>query len=53
MPRGRVGAAGTGAVLGSGSLVDAIKNFEKKFKEKSGLTWADRLADPKGGKYVL
>lgn len=30
-----------------------MKNFEKKFKEKAGLTWADRLNDPKPGKYAF
>ena len=37
-------------MLGSGSLSDAIKNFELKFKDKSGLKWEDRGADPKNGK---
>jgi poly [ADP-ribose] polymerase len=40
-------------VLGSGSLDDALKNFEKKFKDKSGLKWADRGKKPKAGKYVF
>lgn len=38
------------AMLGCGSLADAIKNFEKKFKDKSGLKWEDRGEDPKNGK---
>ena len=37
-------------MLGNGSLPDAIKNFEKKFKDKSGLKWEDRGSDPKSGK---
>lgn len=37
-------------MLGSGSLSDAVKNFEKKFKDKSGLKWEDRDWDPKNGK---
>lgn len=37
-------------MLGTGSLSDAIKNFEQKFKDKSGLKWEDRGADPKSGK---
>ena len=40
-------------MLGSGSLGDALKNFEKKFKDKSGLKWADRGEKPKAGKYVF
>ncbi|KAJ8113554.1 hypothetical protein OPT61_g4334 [Boeremia exigua] len=49
---GRVGERGQSAMLGSGSLSDAIKNFEKKFKDKSGLKWEDRAEDPKNGKYA-
>lgn len=30
-----------------------MKNFEKKFKDKSGLKWADRAEKPKPGKYVF
>lgn len=30
-----------------------MKNFEKKFKDKSGLKWADRGEKPKPGKYVF
>jgi poly [ADP-ribose] polymerase len=40
------------AMLGSGSLSDALKNFEKKFKDKSGLKWDDRAEQPKAGKYA-
>ena len=39
-------------MLGGGSLSDAKKNFEKKFKDKSGLKWADRGEEPKAGKYA-
>lgn len=37
-------------MLGNGDLSDAIKLFEKKFKDKSGLKWEDRGEDPKNGK---
>ncbi|KAJ2895246.1 hypothetical protein MKZ38_006746 [Zalerion maritima] len=50
---GRVGERGQNTILGNGSLADAIKNFEKKFKDKSGLTWANRLDPPKTRKYVF
>lgn len=49
---GRVGERGQNSVLGNGSLNDALKNYEKKFKDKSGLAWDDRGADPKHGKYA-
>lgn len=49
---GRVGEAGQKALLGNGSLNDAMKNFEKKFKDKSGHRWADRAEAPKPGKYA-
>lgn len=29
-----------------------MKNYEKKFKDKSGLKWADRAGEPKTGKYA-
>ncbi|KAJ6438183.1 integral membrane family protein [Purpureocillium lavendulum] len=50
---GRVGEAGQNAVLGNGSFQDALKNFEKKFKDKSGLQWDKRGEDPKPGKYAF
>ncbi|KAF1923195.1 poly polymerase 2 ADP-ribosyltransferase 2 [Didymella exigua CBS 183.55] len=49
---GRVGERGQMKMLGNGSLADAFKNFETKFKDKSGLKWEDRGADPKNGKYA-
>lgn len=49
---GRVGERGQMAMLGNGSLDDAKKNFDKKFKDKSGLKWDDRGAMPKAGKYA-
>lgn len=50
---GRVGERGQSAYLGNGTLEDAIRHFEKKFKDKSGLKWADRRNDPKPGKYAF
>lgn len=50
---GRVGESGASAVLGNGTLADAVKQFEKKFKDKSGLRWEDRANDPKPGKYAF
>jgi poly [ADP-ribose] polymerase len=50
---GRVGETGQSAMLGTGNLPDAIKNFEKKFRDKSGLAWANRGDDPKPNKYAF
>ncbi|KAH6692511.1 poly polymerase catalytic domain-containing protein [Plectosphaerella plurivora] len=50
---GRVGERGQSALLGSGSLADAMKNFDKKFKDKSGLKWDDRAQAPKPNKYAF
>ncbi|KAK1974714.1 poly polymerase catalytic domain-containing protein [Colletotrichum cereale] len=50
---GRVGEWGQCAVLGNGSLNDALNNFDKKFKDKSGLAWANRGDDPKPKKYAF
>ncbi|KAK5173936.1 uncharacterized protein LTR77_002617 [Saxophila tyrrhenica] len=50
---GRVGERGQNAMLGNGSLEDALKNFDKKFKDKSGLKWDDRQEKPKPNKYVF
>jgi poly [ADP-ribose] polymerase len=41
------------AALGDGSLNSALNNFEKKFKDKTGLNWADRASDPKPKKYAF
>ncbi|CAK7203836.1 hypothetical protein SEUCBS139899_006585 [Sporothrix eucalyptigena] len=49
---GRVGERGQSAMLGGGSLDDAIKQFEKKFRDKSGLPWDRRGDDPRPGKYA-
>jgi poly [ADP-ribose] polymerase len=50
---GRVGEMGQKAVLGDGTLDDAVKQFQKKFKDKSGLTWDNRTDNPKPGKYAF
>lgn len=50
---GRVGESGQKALLGDGTFADALKNFEKKFKDKSGLAWKDRTENPKPGKYAF
>ncbi|MCJ1389085.1 hypothetical protein MMC18_001939 [Xylographa bjoerkii] len=50
---GRVGERGQSALLGDGSHHDAFAQFEKKFKDKSGHKWSDRLNPPKKGKYTF
>ncbi|KAJ4148544.1 hypothetical protein LMH87_003009 [Akanthomyces muscarius] len=50
---GRVGEPGANASLGNGTFESALTNFEKKFKDKSGLKWADRANSPKPGKYAF
>ena len=45
---GRVGELGQGATLGDGSLQTAMHNFEKKFKDKAGVTWEYRFDAPRG-----
>ncbi|KAF2770554.1 PARP-domain-containing protein [Teratosphaeria nubilosa] len=49
---GRVGARGQTALLGD-DITSALNHFEKKFKDKSGLTWANRLSRPLSGKYAF
>ena len=51
---GRVGEPGQNALLGNGTLDDARKCFEAKFKDKTSNAWANRknfVAKP--GKYTL
>ncbi|KAL2010392.1 hypothetical protein VTN00DRAFT_6199 [Thermoascus crustaceus] len=50
---GRVGENGQYAFLGNGGIDDAKRQFEKKFKDKSGLSWNDRQEPPKKGKYTF
>ncbi|KUI70443.1 Poly [ADP-ribose] polymerase 2 [Cytospora mali] len=50
---GRVGEQGQNSMVGTGSLTDAKNFFEKKFKDKTGLAWVNRMADPKPKKYVF
>lgn len=49
---GRVGEEGQVKTLKETSLADAKQEFEKKFKEKSGLEWANRMDKPKDKKYT-
>ncbi|KAL9133352.1 MAG: hypothetical protein Q9175_005473 [Cornicularia normoerica] len=47
---GRVGELGKGTTLGDGSLESAMASFEKKFKEKAGVSWSNRFDAPKGSR---
>ena len=49
---GRVGEGGQNAMLGSGSLNEALAQFEKKFKDKTGNKWESRREPAKKGKYT-
>jgi poly [ADP-ribose] polymerase len=50
---GRVGEHGQSSWLGDGLLENAIHHYEKKFKDKSGLKWENRLDNPRKGKYTF
>lgn len=50
---GRVGEPGAYSTLGDGTLASALSHFKKKFKNKSGLKWENRLDKPFVGKYVF
>ncbi|KXX76020.1 Poly [ADP-ribose] polymerase 2 [Madurella mycetomatis] len=50
---GRVGERGQTQVAAEGSLSEAMRQFEKKFKDKSGLNWSQRGQAPKPGKYAF
>ncbi|KAL1839107.1 hypothetical protein VTJ49DRAFT_1875 [Mycothermus thermophilus] len=50
---GRVGERGQTHITSPSLLDGAMRVFEKKFKDKSGLSWADRGKDPKPGKYAF
>jgi len=50
---GRVGEKGQSKLLGdSGSLSEALNNFQVKFKDKTGHKWEDRMEPAKKGKYT-
>jgi poly [ADP-ribose] polymerase 2/3/4 len=50
---GRVGESGQSKLLGdSGSLSEAMNNFQVKFKDKTGHKWEDRTEPAKKGKYT-
>ena len=49
----RVGDIGLTKVLGDGDLESARFEFHKKFKDKSGLHWNNRLDPPKPKKYTF
>ncbi|KAL8711667.1 MAG: hypothetical protein Q9225_007085 [Loekoesia sp. 1 TL-2023] len=50
---GRVGEFGQMKTMGPQSLDAAIKEFNKKFKDKSGHKWEDRGEPAKKGKYTF
>lgn len=50
---GRVGETGQQDTYIDKDLDPVIRFFEKKFKDKSGLTWANRLGSPRSGKYTF
>ena len=50
---GRVSEHGQSGTLGDGDLGSAVASFERKFKDKSGHKWTDRLEEPKKGKYTF
>lgn len=49
---GRVGERGQSKDLGPYSLNEALRDFDKKFKDKTGRSWDERGEEPKKGKYT-
>ncbi|KAJ9652795.1 hypothetical protein H2198_007977 [Neophaeococcomyces mojaviensis] len=50
---GRVGEFGQTKMLGPGSLDEALAEFNKKFKDKTGNSWENRNGEMKKNKYVF
>ena len=50
---GRVGESGQVKTMGPESRDSALKDFDKKFKAKTGHAWEDRAEAPKKGKYTF
>ena len=50
---GRVGEYGQVKEMGPMDLEEALEEFNKKFKDKSGLDWEDRYEEAKKGKYTF
>ena len=50
---GRVGENGQNSWVAEDALDSCKRAFDKKFKDKSGHRWVDRLEDPKKGKYTF
>ena len=50
---GRVGEFGSSKQLGPSDFDSAFKEFNKKFKDKSGHKWEDRAEPAKKGKYTF
>ncbi|KAJ2986872.1 hypothetical protein NUW58_g4176 [Xylaria curta] len=50
---GRVGEYGQSKTVGNGCLEDALKQFNDKFKSKSGLSWDNRGDQPRPNKYAF
>lgn len=50
---GRVGESGQNKRLGDGDLDDALREFDKKFKDKTGNLWENRSQPAKAKKYTL
>ena len=48
---GNTGTEGRAFQQAKNNYKDAVKYFEKKFKEKTGLEWENRSDGPVGGKY--
>ena len=50
---GRVGERGHGVTSDSGLFEIALKGFQKKFKERTGIPWDSRFEHPIKGKYTV
>lgn len=52
---GRVGEPGQSKTIGPESFEEALKDYEKRFKDKSGLDWENRYEEPtsKSKKYTF
>ncbi|KAI2472146.1 PARP-domain-containing protein [Annulohypoxylon bovei var. microspora] len=50
---GRVGDRGTTMVLGNGTLISALREFNGKFQAKTGLSWTNRADPSRPKKYIF